>query len=342
MDRRLPTRGRESYVRAMILAAGLGTRMRPLTDERAKPALPVRGRPVVSLLLELLARQGIREVLINLHHLPESIRDAVEADHPKDLEITWSSEEKPLGTGGGIRRAAEFLSQSETCVVLAGDMLLDVDLVRLHAHHRASGCDATLLLRRDPREASFGSVGIDARGRICRIGRRALAHAAPETARGLFTSIRFFNRALLRDWPASEVFEDLRDWLMPRAESGAIRLGAEIVEASESVWEPVGTPEEYLDVNLFPPDLPRLGGPVADWGGAVEMVGRRKDVIRARSVRIPADAELSRCVVWDGATVPSGAREHDGVFGVGGFYATDPSSSRTPDASAVEENRGAA
>ena len=92
---RSATNGGEACVRAMILAAGLGTRMRPLTDERAKPALPVRGRPVVSLLLELLARQGIREVLINLHHLPDSIRRAVEADHPAALEISWSNEEKP-------------------------------------------------------------------------------------------------------------------------------------------------------------------------------------------------------------------------------------------------------
>ena len=158
-------------MRAMILAAGLGTRLRPLTEERAKPALPVRGRPVVSLLLELLARQGIREVMINLHHLPDTIRRAVASDRPADLEIAWSNEERPLGTGGGIRRAADFLRGSETCVVLAGDMLLDADLAGLSRAHRASGRDVTLLLRRDPREASFGSVGVDARGDVVRVGR---------------------------------------------------------------------------------------------------------------------------------------------------------------------------
>lgn len=324
----------------MILAAGLGTRMRPLTDERAKPALPVRGRPVVSLLLELLARQGIREVLINLHHLPETIRRAVEADHPRELDIRWSSEEKPLGTGGGIRRAADFLRESETCIVLAGDMLLDLDLRGLHARHVASGRGVTLVLRSDSREATFGSVGVDGRGRVCRIGRHAVAGAGAESSRGLFTSVRFFDRDALGDWPASEVFEDLRDWLMPRAERNAIVLGAEIADPSASVWEPVGTPEEYLEVNLHPPDLPRLGGPASSWQGAIEISGRARDVVSAKTVRLPGDVELARCVVWDGASVSAGAKACDGVFGVQGFHAFAPPAHATAETRAA--SRGAA
>lgn len=309
----------------MILAAGLGTRMRPLTDERAKPALPVRGRPVISLLLELLARQGIREVMINLHYLPDTIRRAVAADCPSGLDVTWSDEEKPLGTGGGIRRAVEFLRGSETCVVMAGDMLIDVDLPALAARHRARGCDVTLVLRRDPREASFGSVGVDDRSRICRIGRHPVGEAgstrpAAETARGLFTSIRFFERAVLEDWPDQEVFEDLREWLMPRAACGALSLGAEVLEARDCVWEPVGTPAEYLDVNLAPPAMPSLGGDVTAWTGDVEIMGAGRDVVAARSVRIPADARLARCVVWDDAVLPAGVHAHDGVFGAHGFH----------------------
>lgn len=330
-------------MRAMILAAGLGTRMRPLTDERAKPALPVRGRPVVSLLLELLARQGVQEVMINLHHLPDTIRRAVENDHPADLDVAWSSEEKPLGTGGGIRRAAEFLRASETCVVLAGDMLLDVDLRGLKAAHRASGRDVTLLLRRDAREASFGSVGVDDRGRICRIGRHPVAEAgaanAPtERARGLFTGVRLFERRALDAWPRDDVFEDLRDWLMPRAARGEIQLGAEIDATATNVWEPVGTPAEYLDVNLRPPALPRLGGAAKAWEGAIEIVGEARDVVAARSVRIPADARLARCVVWDDARVPAGARARDGVFGARGFHASTPAT--IPETNA--DQRGAA
>jgi len=347
------TSGGEGCVRAMILAAGLGTRLRPLTDERAKPALPVRGRPVISLLLELLARQGIREVMINLHHLPDTIRRAVAADRPPGIEVAWSNEEKPLGTGGGIRRAAEFLRASETCVVLAGDMLLDVDLEALARRHRASGRDVTLLLRRDPREASFGSIGVDAGGAVVRVGRHPVGSpVAPsgqaaaiggagepaERARGLFTGVRLFERGALADWPEREVFEDLRDWLMPRVARGALALGAEIDDGTASVWEPVGTPAEYLDVNLAPPSLPRLGGSASIWSGAVDVRGDAGDVIVDRAARIAMDARLARCVVWDDATVPAGTRARDGVFGGRGFHAF----AEAPVAHADASERGAA
>ncbi|MEZ4330703.1 MAG: NDP-sugar synthase [Myxococcota bacterium] len=312
--------------RAMILAAGLGTRMRPLTDERAKPALPVRGRPVISLLLALLERHGCREVLINLHHRSETIRRAVEADRPDGLAIQWSDEEAPLGTGGGLRRAAEFLRESERCVVLAGDMLIDLDLPALLERHRTSGRDVTLVLRRDPREAEFGSVGLDASGRVCRIGRHPVGRpataspAAREAACGLFTSVRFFERRALTGWPDAAVFEDLRDWLMPRAARGEIELGAELVAADASVWEPVGTPQEYLEINLAPPALPSLGGPVEAWRGDVDVLGAANDVIAARAAAIPGDALLERCVVWEDAVVPPGARLRAGVFGARGFH----------------------
>jgi len=335
----------------MILAAGLGTRLRPLTDERAKPALPVRGRPVVSLLLELLARQGIREVLINLHHLPDTIRRAVAADCPKDIEVAWSSEPEPLGTGGGLRRAAEFLRATPTSVVLAGDMLLDLDLQALAARHRASGRDATLILRRDPREAAFGSVGIDARGTVRRVGRHPVAPApgaaaSPESDRGLFTGVRFFERDALTGWPARAVFEDLRDWLMPRAERGEIRLGGELDQDPESVWEPVGTPAEYLAVHFAPPVLPRLGGSVQVWQGPVDERGVAGDVIAAHDVPIPDDARLARCVVWDGAVVPPGARARDGVFGARGFLSLSedapPMEAPSTEGRAGADSRGAA
>jgi mannose-1-phosphate guanylyltransferase len=311
-------------MRAMVLAAGLGTRMQPLTDLRAKPALPVRGRPVVSLLLELLAACGVREVLINLHHLPDSIRDAVARDHPDGLTLDWSVEDEPLGTGGGIRRAADFLQACEDCLVLAGDMLLDVDLEALRARHRAAGWDATLVLLDDPRTATFGSIGIDTNGRVVRIGERPVAakDAGEEVAAGLFTSVRFFRAEALADWPGSTgpAFEDLRDWLIPRVESGSIALGALIVPPTECTWEPVGTPDEYLAANLRPPCLPRLGGSAQGWAGDLSPTAPPGNVV-ARSAHVAPDARLERSVVWDGESVPSGFRGRDGVYAGGTFHA---------------------
>ncbi len=316
---------RDRHLRAMILAAGLGTRMAPLTDYRAKPSLPVRGRPVVSLLLELLAGAGVREILINLHHRPDTIRDAVEADHPDALDLTWSVEKQPLGTGGGILRAADFLRQGEDCLVLAGDMLLDVDLESLRAGHRAAGWDVTVVLRDDPRIANFGSIGVDAEGRVVRIGetRIAVKGGGREVAAGLFTSLRFFRASALEDWPdQGPAFEDLRDWLIPRVEAGSIRLGALIVPVDAGVWEPVGTPTEYLDATLCPPTMPRLGGRPETWSGPVAAEDGKGNVI-ARSAAVAPDADLERCVVWDGESVPAGFRGRDGVYAGGTFHPCD-------------------
>lgn len=344
----------------MILAAGLGTRLRPLTDLRAKPALPVRGRPVISLLLEFLSRHGVREVLINLHYRPETIRDAVEADRPKDMTISWSEEPIPLGTGGGIRRAASFLSGTRDCVVLAGDMLLDLDLSELLARHRAAcheeARDVTLVLRDDPRGDRFGTIGIGATNGVTRIGQRALAGAAcdagPETRRGLFTGVRFFSREALTGFPehaagfaadASEPaeqastqasqdfpFEDLRDWLVPRFEAGLCRVGAELVDRAESVWEPVGTPDEYLDVNLCPPVLPSLGPDVAAWSGDLREPSGADSSVVARSAEVPEDVVLERCVVWDHEALPAGFQGRDGVYAGNTFHPCRATASRSP------------
>lgn len=316
----------------MILAAGLGTRLRPLTEFRAKPALPVCGRPVVSLLLEMLSRQGVQEALINLHYLPDSVRRAIEGDHPPNMKITWSEEKTALGTGGGIRRAADFLSGSEECLVLAGDMLLDIDLEDLRRRHRASQRDVTLILRSDDRGADFGTIGLNEKNMLTRIGKRELSGVSQysqkqaetdwsEVDRGLFTGVRFFSRGALEDWPESETFEDLRDWLAPRIESGGVTVGAEILDCSQSVWEPVGTPAEYLKVNLSPPDLPSLGGGMASWCGAIKKPapGEVHNVISV-TASVPRDAKLQDCVVWEEEHVPAGFHGRNGVYAGGAFH----------------------
>jgi NDP-sugar pyrophosphorylase family protein len=313
-------------MRAMILAAGLGTRLRPLTDLRAKPALPIRGRPVISLLLDFLSRQGICEVLINLHHLPQTIRAAVDADCPRDMKIIWSEESEPLGTGGGIRRASEFLSRDDECVVLAGDMLIDIDLASLLETHRRSRLDATLVLREDERKEAFGAIDIDDEGNVTRVGKRIVhaKQARPKTGRsersGLFTGVRIFSKDVFEGWPDADVFEDLRDWLIPGIEADRLRVGGVFVDARDSVWEPVGTPSEYLRMNLCPPSMPSLGGAVDAWAGDVEIAGARADVILGSRSEIGNDARLERAVVWAGETVPASFVARDGVFAEGRFH----------------------
>jgi len=308
-------------VRAMILAAGLGTRMRPLSDLCAKPALPVRGRPVITLLLELLAHHGVEEVMINLHHLPDSITTAVERHCPPKLRVRYAREAAPLGTGGGIRGARDFLCQSDPSIVLAGDMLFDADLTRLAADHRASAADCTLLLRDDPRAARFGTIGVDGRGRVRRIGRRF--DLGGEQRAGVFVGVRLFSPAIfaaLPDRPAGEAFEDLSDWLAPALRSGSETILGRMLSRDESVWEPVGTPDEYLQVNLAPPTLSYLP-PTRNVAEGTKVIGPAADVILGTGATIGRDADLTRCVIWEGERIPAGTRADGGVFAGGRFYA---------------------
>jgi len=303
-------------MRAMILAAGLGSRMQPLSDLRAKPALPILGMPLIAILLELLRAHGVRDVLINLHASADSIRQAVTAFAPDGMQIHWSLERQPLGTGGGIRRAASFLSKSEACIVLAGDMLLDIDLGAALERHRQRGARISLLLRDDPRSARFGSIGIDAHARVRRIGSRFDLGA--ESAAGLFPSVRIFSRSALRNWPRAKAFEDLSDWIAPQLEAGADDIYGDLLGAGDCTWEPVGTPREYLRANLETPRLRYLGE-----AELLRRSGARRfgDAVIGSGARIPSSTSVRRCVVWQGETLPANERFVDGVYACGTFHA---------------------
>ncbi len=300
--------------RAMILAAGLGTRMRPLSNLRAKPALPVRGLPVIGYLLELLARNGVTEVIVNTHHLAESVEHAVESFCPRGVRVRFSHEESPLGTGGGIRRAAEFLLESDPCLVLAGDMLLDLDLRELVSRHQERRDLATLVLRNDSRAGRFGSIGIGEGGAVRRIAESLdLGH---ETAAGVFVGVRVLAREFLETIPQQDCFEDLRDWMMPALADGCERIRAELYSPAQCGWEPVGTPEEYLSANLrpLPPAYANLTSTAREQGARFG-----DGLVIGAGARVPSDAKLTRCVVWDGEEVPADAVHSDGAYAGGRF-----------------------
>jgi NDP-sugar pyrophosphorylase family protein len=305
----------------MVLAAGLGTRLRPLSLLRAKPAMPVRGRPVIAWLLELLSHHGVEEVMINLHHLPDTVRDAVTKYGPADLQVHYSEEEAPLGTGGGIRRAAEFLAESECSLVLAGDMLLDTDLRGLLERHRREGNDCTLLLRHDPRQESFGTIGLDSEGCVRRIASRF--DLGGEQSAGVFVGLRVFSQAVFDYMPDRESFEDLSDWLAPELARGNRRIRGALLSPEDCVWEPVGTPQEYLRANLTPfaPDFIPPTELVPPGTYIRQDHTDLMDCVVGSGARLADGVCLERSVVWDGEEVPENFSGVAGVFAGGTFYA---------------------
>jgi mannose-1-phosphate guanylyltransferase len=303
-------------MRAMIVAAGLGTRLRPLTDWLPKPALPVRGIPMIAYGLELLAAARVRDVVINVHHLPEHLMDAAERFRPPELGIRFSFERDLLHTGGAIRRVASFLRESETCVILGGDMIVDLDLTALVRAHEASGRAITVALADDPRIASFGSIGLDSGGRMRRIGR--LRGLGGETQRGLYTWVNVLSARAFDSMPEREVFNHLEEWWGPLAGRRPDEVGGVVLSQSECDWEPVGTPSEYLKANFAPPRL-RYFDPDARARALGAHIDER--VIASPGAEIGAGAQLDRVVVWPGERVPAGAQAAQGVFAGGRFVA---------------------
>lgn len=151
----------------MVLAAGLGTRLRPLTNDRPKALVEVGGRPLITWNLELLARFGITDVVINLHWHGEVLRRALGDGAAFGLRIEYSPEDPLLDTGGGVKRAQTLLGESDF-VVMNSDTIVDVALDQLIARHHATGAAATLVLRRDPDQARYGEIEIDGDDRIRR------------------------------------------------------------------------------------------------------------------------------------------------------------------------------
>jgi NDP-sugar pyrophosphorylase family protein len=306
-------------MRAMIVAAGLGTRLRPLSELRPKPAMPVRGLPLIAYQLALLSHCGVTETAINVHHLPDVLKQAAQDFKPPGMELRFSLETELLDTGGGIRRMANFLRECDPCLILGGDMLLDADLRGLIAQHETSENAITLLLRDDPRTRTFGSIGVDAEGCVRRIGKRF--DLGGEQDAGIYTWVNVVAARAFEQLPERDVFSHLDHWIAPMLMNGARDIRGIVTCDTQCVWEPVGTPAEYLAANLNPPRFSYI-----DPDERARAIGARIEpglVIGAGATLEPG-ASLNRAVVWDEEHVPADTRASGGVFAGGAFHSCEP------------------
>jgi len=154
-------------MKAMVFAAGQGQRLRPVTDSIPKALVSVAGRPMIEYPLLLLRHYGIRQIIINLHHLGEQIEAYLGDGRRFGVEIVYSKEPQLLDTGGGLLKAKPFL-ENETFIVINTDVIIDLSLADLIAFHKSKRSTATLVLRPDPDADRFGSIDIDADGKIYR------------------------------------------------------------------------------------------------------------------------------------------------------------------------------
>jgi NDP-sugar pyrophosphorylase family protein len=293
----------------MILAAGLGTRMRPLTQLRAKPVLPVLNRPLVHWTLERLRRAGVREVMINTHHLAHSLRAAVGNGEAFGVRVSWSREARILGTAGGPRAVRAFFG-GEPALLVNGDAWFDFDLRALLRRHRASGALATLALRRNPDPSVYGPVVTGAGGRI-----RSLA-GRPKAAHGtvsLFTGVHVLEtRILERLGPGPS--DSVRDLYAPLVSEGAHLLGVRV----QGAWYDFGDPARYLASQLALLRRTKArGGNLVDSGASVAVGSSLERSIIGAGSRIDSGARVRGSVLWDRVTVETGARVEHSVLATG-------------------------
>ena len=233
-------------MKAMVFAAGYGTRLRPLADELPKALVPVAGRPMIEYPLLLLRHYGITEIVINVHHLGEKIEACLQDGKKLGLRIAYSEEKELLDTGGGLLQAKSFL-QGGAFVVINTDVIIDLPLQAALDQHRKSRAAATLVLRPDAQADRYGVIEISADRRI----RKFLNHQAPSSgAAGPLRKLMFTGVQILEP----KVFDYLA-----AANSAAFSTTKvtypKMLTAGESLygflfegfWQDLGTPERIRE-----------------------------------------------------------------------------------------------
>lgn len=216
--------------KAMLLAAGLGTRLRPLTEHVPKPMLPLRGRPLIDYALEHLARTGVTEVVINLHHLAEQIESHVADGARYGLHVHYSFEPDILGTGGGIKKCEAFFRDGPFLIMNA-DTLIDLDLTTLMAHHFSQAGKGTLVVRPLQVDDTYNPLTVSVDGWLTRFGEGDLFYAGVQVA----------TQTLLDVLPSDGPSCLIRDGIEPLLAQGT--KFATFPHAGQ--WNDVGTPKRY-------------------------------------------------------------------------------------------------
>jgi mannose-1-phosphate guanylyltransferase len=299
----------------MLVAAGFGTRLDPLTRELPKPALPLGNRPVAWYGLDHLQRCGVREVVVNTHHLAERLRASLEPHVHAGVRVRFVHELEILGTGGGVRNAWQPLP-GEDFIVWNAKLLYAPDLARALEVHRASGAIATLVLRRMAPGERFAPVEIGADGRVRRIRGEPAGHT-PGAEQRMFPGVQILSARAHRDLPQSgDVFEHAYIPWLTRGEHVAS-------VTDDAPWIDVGvTPAHYLEANMalatgavsWPSIVPNEHGVIAtrDTSTGADIT---RSVIGER-VTIARDALLDRVVAWDGAHIDHSL--HDAIVTTSG------------------------
>ncbi|MGH2951131.1 MAG: sugar phosphate nucleotidyltransferase [Solirubrobacterales bacterium] len=303
-------------MRAMVMAAGLGTRLRPLTYEVAKPMVPVVNRPIMEHIVRLLAGHGFGELIANLHWFPEPIRDHFGNGSALGVELSWVYEEELLGTAGGVRNVRDYLTApgGGAFLVMAADALTDVDLAALAAAHAEGDRIATLAVKRVPNVSEFGVVITGDDGRVQGFQEKPdPAEALSDLANCM---IYVLEPEVFDYFPEKQEVDFALD-VFPALLEHDVPFGVHVADA---YWNDIGSLPEYLQGNLdalagavrVEPAGVVLNGDGGSLGPEVEISDR---VLVGEGVEVGDDVRIDGpAVLGPGARIGAGARIKESVL----------------------------
>ena len=269
-------------MRAIVLSAGYGTRLWPLTEDRTKPAIPILGKPLVGYVAEYLAGYGIDEIVVNLHHRPESVKRALGDGSRFGVRLHYVEEPVILGTSGALDNTREFFER-DTFVVVNGKIITDIDLSAALETHRKTKALATLVLLPNTRRERFSVVETEA-GLIKGFGGMPLAtgHEPPL----MFTGIQILEPEIFKYIPR-RVFSHSTTDVYPQAIANGEVLAAHVASGK---WRELSTLKRYLDISV---ELLQENG---------------KPLVTGTDCTIASSATVTDAILWDDIEVGAGAR----------------------------------
>lgn len=303
-------------MKAMILAAGAGTRLRPLTTLRPKPLFPVCTVPLLGITVSQLRKAGIGDMIVNSHHLSRHIESFLEYHTPPGISLSHSHEPLLLGTGGAIKKVEGFW-EDHPFIVVNGDILHTIDLRAAYQAHLESNNLVTLVLHDYPR---FNQVEIDQEGNIIGIRNRRVREAASATSIRAFTGIHIISPTLLAEIPSNCYVDSIELYLGLAARGLKVRG----YQSRNHYWCDIGTPDDYhrihrdiheningleetFNLSAAAPQQPNLG----------EGTTLSGYVCVGNNSRIGRNCSISNSIVWDNVTIDDGLTVSSCIIGDG-------------------------
>ncbi len=295
---------------ALVLTAGLATRLRPLSLVRAKAALPVAGDPLIRHILRWLAASGVTDAVLNLHHLAHTITGII-GDGADGVRVRYSWEVPVLGSAGGPRHALSLLGTSPFLIV-NGDTLTNVDVTQLLADHQQSGALVTMAVVRNAEPEKYGGVVVEPDGTVTgfakRLSRASSARSAAETH--LFVGVQVTETDAFASLPDNVPSESVAERYpaLIAAQRGSVRAFVTTAEFFD-----IGTPGDYLSTSLLLGTRGsgvgiRIANSASRIGSESRIPNPESRVLAGARTRIASDARIEDSVLWDDVEVEANAR----------------------------------